>query len=200
MNHYSQNNEDIVIQNYFNGFIGRLLSIGENDGVTLSNARALIELGWEADLVEPSPSAYSMLEMLYKNNDKVSTYKLAIANKNGTMELLDMASHLGRGDTSLLSTLIPSETKRWIGTQFTPVKVKTSTYKKFTKLKASYDFISIDAEGMDLTILQQIDFLNVKCVCVEYNNDATVAAAFRAVVPARFKEIYRSLENIIYAL
>ena len=200
MNHYSQNNEDIIIQNYFQGFTGRLLSIGENDGVTLSNVRALIEKGWQGDLVEPSPSAYSMLEMLYKDNDNVTTHKLAIADKNGTMELLDMASHLGRSDTSLLSTLIPSETKRWIGTEFKPVKVKTSTYKKFTKLKASYDFISIDAEGMDLTILQQIDFTNVKCICVEWNNDATTSAAFRAVVPARFKEIYRSLENLVFAL
>ena len=84
MNHYSQNNEDIIIQNYFKDFTGRLLSIGENDGVTLSNVRALIEKGWQGDLVEPSPSAYSMLEMLYKDNDNVTTHKLAIADKNGT--------------------------------------------------------------------------------------------------------------------
>ena len=141
-----------------------------------------------------------MLEMLYKGNDKVRTHKLAIADKNGSMDLLDMGSHLGKGDTSLLSTLIPSETARWHGTEFKPVKVKTMTYAKFTKDKAAYDFISIDAEGMDLTILQQIDFTNVKCVCVEWNNDKTTYAAMRAVVPARFKEIYVSLENIIYAL
>ena len=200
MNHYSQNKEDIVIQNYFNGYVGRLLSIGENDGITLSNSRALIEQGWEADLVEPSPSAYAMLEMLYKGNDKVKTHKLAIADKNGSMDLLDMGSHLGRGDTSLLSTLIPSETARWHSTEFKPVKVKTMTYAKFTKGRPSYDFISIDAEGMDLTILQQVDFTNVKCVCVEWNNNQDTYRAMRAVVPERFKEIYVSLENIIYAL
>jgi FkbM family methyltransferase len=200
MNHYSQNKEDIVIQNYFNGYVGRLLSIGENDGMTLSNSRALIEQGWEADLVEPSPSAYAMLEMLYKGNDKVKTHKLAIADKNGSMDLLDMGSHLGKGDTSLLSTLIPSETARWHGTEFKPVKVKTTTYAKFTKDKPAYDFISIDAEGMDLYILKQIDFTNVKCICVEWNNNQDAYKAMRAVVPERFKEIYVSLENIIYVL
>ena len=200
MNHYSQNKEDIVIQNYFNGYVGRLLSIGENDGITLSNSRALIEQGWEADLVEPSPSAYAMLEMLYKGNDKVRTHKLAIADKNGSVELYDMGLHLGVGDTSLLATIIPSERARWAGVDFTPVKVKAVTYAKFTKGKPSYDFISIDAEGMDLTILQQIDFTNVKCVCVEWNNDRFIAGKMRFIMPLRFREIYRSLENIIYAL
>ena len=200
MNHYSQNSEDIVIQNYFAGYVGRLLSIGENDGMTLSNARALIENGWAADLVEPSPTAYAMLEMLYKGSEAVKTHNVAIADKNGTVTLLDMGSHLGRGDTSLLSTLIPSETSRWVGTEFKPVKVKAVTYAKFTKGKPSYDFISIDAEGMDLEILKQVDFTNVKCICVEWNNNQTTAAAFRAIVPERFNEIYRSLENIIYAL
>ena len=32
MKHYSQNQEDIAIQNYFQGYTGKLLSIGENDG------------------------------------------------------------------------------------------------------------------------------------------------------------------------
>lgn len=200
MTKYSQNTEDIAIRNYFNGYIGRLLSIGENDGITLSNARALIELGWYADLVEPSPTAYAMLEMLYKGNDKVKTHKLAIADKTGSVELLDMGSHLGRGDTSLLATIVPSETNRWVGTDFTPVKVKAMTLTKFVKDKQPYDFISIDAEGMDVTILQQVDFSQVKCICIEWNNKPEIAAAIRAVVPDRFREIYRSLENLIFAL
>lgn len=200
MRKYSQNSEDTVIQKYFEGYTGRLLSIGENDGITLSNARSLIELGWDADLVEPSPTAYAMLEMLYKGNDKVKTHKLAIADKNGTVELYDMGIHLGRGDTSLLATIIPSERSRWAGVEFRPVKVKAMTYGKFTNGKPSYDFISIDAEGMDLAILQQVNFTNVKCICVEWNNNLDMADAFRALVPKRFKEIYRSFENLIYAV
>jgi hypothetical protein len=74
------------------------------------------------------------------------------------------------------------------------------TLAKFTSDKEGYDFISIDAEGMDFAILQQLDFSQVKCLCIEWNNDQTVAAAIRAVVPERFKEIYRSLENLIYAI
>lgn len=198
MKHYSQNQEDIAIQNYFQGYIGKLLSIGENDGITLSNSRALIELGWKADLVEPSPTAYKMLEMLYKNNDNVTTHKVAIGKKNGFTQLFDMGTHLNKGDTSLLSTIKEEEMARWKGTEFKPVRVKIMTYDKFTQNK--YDFISIDAEGMDIEILKQIDLNGVKCLCIEYNNDRHIEAEIRALIPARFKEIYRSLENLVYAL
>jgi len=198
MKNYSQNREDVVVQNYFQGYIGKLLSIGENDGITLSNSRALIELGWKADLVEPSPTAYKMLENLYKKNDNVTTHKVAIGKRNGFTQLFDMGTHLGRGDTSLLSTIKEKEMERWRGTEFKPVKVKVMTYDKFTQ--ETYDFISIDAEGMDIDILKQINLDGVKCLCIEYNNDRHAEAEIRAIMPSRFKEIYRSLENLVYAL
>ncbi len=40
MQNYSQNQEQQVILDYFGNKVGRLLSIGENDGETLSNSRA----------------------------------------------------------------------------------------------------------------------------------------------------------------
>jgi hypothetical protein len=40
------------------------------------------------------------------------------------------------------------------------------------------DFISIDAEGLDLDILRQINLtdLNVKCLCIEHNSNKQVRA------------------------
>jgi hypothetical protein len=40
------------------------------------------------------------------------------------------------------------------------------------------DFISIDAEGLDLDILKQINLtgLNVKCLCIEHNSNKQVRA------------------------
>ncbi len=58
---YSQNNEEQIIIEYFKDFKGHLLDIGANDGLTLSNSRKLIELGWTGDLVEPSPNAFQKL-------------------------------------------------------------------------------------------------------------------------------------------
>jgi hypothetical protein len=109
-----------------------------------------------------------------------------------------MGTHLNKGDTSLLSTIKETEMARWKGTEFKPVRVKVMTYDTFTQ--EQYDFISIDAEGMDIDILKQIDLDGVKCLCIEYNNDRHIEAEIRALVPERFKEIYRSLENLVFAL
>ena len=120
----------------------------------------------------------------------------AIAKEAGTITLHDMGQHVGNGDTSLLATTVEAEKDRWIGTEFKEVKVKAIPYADIAEL---YDFITIDAEGADIDILQQIDLSNVRMVCVEWNNKPELAAAFRAIVPGAMKEIYRSLENIIYA-
>jgi FkbM family methyltransferase len=194
---YSQNKEQDYIVNYFAGTTGKLLDIGANDGRTFSNSLALIEQGWTAVLVEPSPSAFEKLTKLHEDNLWVLRYNVAIGTKRGTTWLHDMGEHVGNGDTSLLATTVESEKDRWIGTEFKKVKVKVIPY---ADIADNYDFITIDAEGMDLAILKQIDLTHTKMLCIEWNNNPTTAAAFRAVVPARFKEIYRSLENIIYAL
>jgi hypothetical protein len=52
---YSQNNEQEIILNFFNGRIGRYLDIGAFDGVAASNTLALAELGWQGTVIEPSP-------------------------------------------------------------------------------------------------------------------------------------------------
>jgi hypothetical protein len=74
----------------------------------------------------------------------------------------------------LLSTINEKEKDRWHSETFTEVEVDVIDFKtllditKFTTI----DFISIDAEGSDYRILEQIDLkaLNCQMVCVEYNN------------------------------
>lgn len=193
---YSQNKEQDYIVNYFSGVVGNLLDIGANDGKTFSNSLALIELGWKATLVEPSPSAFKKLKELHKGNKNVKLINKAVSDKTGTITLHDMGEHVGAGDSSLLATTVEAEKDRWIGTEFKAIEVKAIPY---WTIADNYALITIDAEGADIVILQQIDLSNVKMVCVEWNNKPELAEAFRAIVPREMKEIYRSLENIIYA-
>lgn len=174
MNDYSQYGEGKVINHYFKDFKGTLISLGENDGKTLSNVLGLIENGWKAHLVEPSKEAFSKLELLHKGNDKVNLYNYAVSDCNGETTFYHSGTHLNKGDTSLLSTIDFDETKRWVGTEFIEEKVNVKTFESFindTKLNL-FDFISIDCEGVDFKILSQIDLTKyaVKMVCIEYNN------------------------------
>ncbi len=196
---YSQNNEQEVILDYFKDFKGTFLDLGSNDGQTFSNTRALAERGWRGVCVEPSPTAFAKLKELYKGTE-VYCYNFAIGVVNDKVNLLDMSSHIGNGDTSLLSTLKQEETQRWKGTKFEPVEVQCYRYKTFlnrVKFK-TFDFISIDIEGMEVDVMNQMDFKDVKLVCAEWNSKPEVKTEFDRILYG-FKVIYTSGENLIYA-
>jgi FkbM family methyltransferase len=179
---YSQNNEEAFLLAHFRGKTdGHLLSLGENDGMTLSNARALISQGWTADLFEPAPEPFKKLKQLYKPDDKfieiedrIRLYNMALGNKTGMMPFYESGSLLNSGDTDLVSTLDPEETKRWNGTvDFKMSEVYVVTFADYLNeaRQRTFDFISIDCEGFDWIILQQMNLkdLQCQCLCVEFN-------------------------------
>ena len=201
MTKYSQNDEQTYILNYFaNNAPGHLLDIGANDGQTLSNSRALIEYKeWSGLLVEPSPTAFKKLSALYKDNDLVECLNVAIANEKGKIEFYDMESHLGNGDTSLLSTAVVTELPKWAATtEFKKIKVKAVTYADIVD---TYDFITIDCEGLDLDVLRQIDLKHTQMVCVEHNSvrDIRNAIIDYCGKAGLIKKIYECMENVIMA-
>lgn len=206
MNSYSQNKEDVSIQNYFDDFVGTLLSIGENDGKTISNSLALIDKGWKAVLVEPSPTAFKKLSDLHRNNSNVLCFNTAIGDFNGDAEFYESGEHLGVGDSALLSTLDVKETERWGNTaQFNKINVPVITFLKFETndtesfIKKTFDFISIDAEGYDLRILKQIDLIghNTSMVIIEWNGKDF--NEFDNYFKGQgFKLYLKNIENLIY--
>lgn len=202
MKNYSQNQEQPAILNYFKEFKGTFLSIGENDGETLSNVRALAESGWCGVMVEPAPIAFAKLKQLYNNNTKgcFYIYDCAIGNHNGRATLHDSGSLFKNGDTSLVSTLVQEETKRFSSVlSYTPVDVKVYKWKTFlNRLKIKkFDFVNIDCEGVDADILEQMDVSAVKCLCIEWNGHPELKERFSKKMEG-FKIIYTSGENLIY--
>lgn len=114
MKDYSQRGEQPVILDYFKGFAGTLLDIGANDGITFSNSRALLELGWYGVLVEPSEKTF---EQLTKNCEpfirQVILHNVGIADFNGTAEFYESGPLVTDEDHSLVSTMKEVETERW---------------------------------------------------------------------------------------
>jgi FkbM family methyltransferase len=168
---YSQNNEEKIIKDYFKDFRGTFLDIGANDGVTLSNTRGLSLLGWSGVLVEPSKIAFEKLKTLYADYPNIQVFNYAIGTYDGETDFFDSGTHLHQGDTSLLSTIKQNETKKWTSETFTQTKVNIKTYASFLNDCGHLDFelISIDAEGMDWEILQQINLDDTKMIIVEFN-------------------------------
>ncbi len=208
---YSQNNEEEVVAGYFAGRTGRVLDIGANDGVTFSNSRALLLAGWSGVLLEPSPAANAKLFNLYAEMDSVICCSCGIAEQIGTRTLHQSGVYNNEGDISgLLSCIDPAEKARW-GEQvsFTEVDAFFLTFGEFQSKIATdhgiqtFEFITIDAEGYDWIILQQIDLNQVgcQCLCIEHNSKPDLIAAFEGYCRDRYgmREISRNLENIIFA-
>lgn len=199
---YSQNNEEQVITDYFGDFIGKLLSIGENNGEFLSNTRALIEKGWSGSLVEPAPKAFMDLFGLHFHRDDIYCYNFAISDFNGNSKFFDSDTHLNNGDTSLLSSLLESEIEKWKpSTKFKEIEVKVIDFKTLLDISyfKTFDFINLDAEGNDLTILRQMDLnkLETKLICVEWNSK-NKDEFDNIILPQGLHLIHSNAENLIY--
>lgn len=202
-----QNKEDMIISNYFGDYKGTLLDLGANDGCTFSNSFYLLSNGWKGVLVDPSPSAYKKLQYLYQENPDVHLMNVAIGNHNTLTTLYDSDSLLNNGDSSLVSTCVKNETKRWepLNMKFDEIEVEMWNFKYFIHQSPvkSFDFISIDCEGLDVDILRQINLSNVgcKCLCIEHNSVKSAVKEIRSYCNSfgLNKEIGYNAENIILA-
>lgn len=160
---YSQTNEQEAIEKYFTDFIGTLVDVGANNGIKYSNSRRLIELGWSGHLIEPHPLAYASLNLNTRHFPRVYTYECALGIRD-SREVLKMA------EDSLLSVLEESERGGFDDIPMAgEAEVDVITWETFMDRAGNphIDFITIDAEGMDIEILTQIDLTNVQMVCIE---------------------------------
>lgn len=173
---YSQLDEDDVILSFYRNLrekypeflSNKILDIGANDGETISNTRALIInypdiTGY---FVEPNPACYKKLSSLY--TDKHMLFDFAIGDKDGVSQMYCNGHHLSSNDVGLLSTILEKETKRWGNEKWEAVEVEV---KKYPFGSINFDFISIDAEGMDEIILPQINLEKTWIICIEWNSE-----------------------------
>ena len=198
---FSQNNEQDIILSYFQSKLrkGSFLDIGANDGQTLSNTYALQLQEWKGVLIEPSEEAFNRIKVRYG----VQKFNVAIGTEDGHCTFHEMGNHLNAGDVSLLSTIKKTELKRWPGVEFKERMTEVWTYK--TLLKHSplkfFDFISIDAEGVDYEILEQIDLKYTDMVCIEHNSNTDLFQLIKDYCnnAGLTKKLLNNLENVIWA-
>jgi len=193
---YSQNQEEIYILNHFKNQQGSFLDIGAYDGKDLSNTRALMELGWAGVCFEPNPDVFEKLCYNCLDFRNVYCYELAVGTIDGTFSL--------NSNDTYYSTLVDSEMSRWEGKfEFKPIECEVITFDSFmtTCPIQTFDFISIDCEGIDYDILKQINLDLVECrmVCVETNGKETQKYIDYISKFEGFRVVHVNAENLIMA-
>ena len=206
---YSQNGEDKFIMHHLQGYVGSILDIGANDGLTFSNSRLLIENGWIGTLLEPSPRAFEKCHSLYEKDAYTIAYNFGISNESGTLEFWDSESHLpGGNDIALLSSVPDRLCDRWRNSvAFQPTQASFLTFADFEENYLTenqiFDVISIDAEGYDYDILTQIDLhkYQTKVLCIEWNSNIELLTLFTNYCKSYgLVEAMRNEENVIFVV
>jgi FkbM family methyltransferase len=196
MDDYSQHGEQATIEAYFKGRAGgTFLDIGANDGVTYSNTYALHLFGWSGVYVDASPAAFARLR---ENLPEACAFNVAIGPTDSEVELWESDEK----SRHMVSTVIPDERRRWGFDRFKSVRIPQWTLETLLERcgRRQFDFISIDAEGADLGIFQQIDLadLGVSLVCVEHNGSPM--APFREHAAKHgFSELSRNGCNVLFS-
>lgn len=198
---FSQNSEEQIILDYFKGKTGTFLDCGANDGVTFSNTYALSKLGWCGVLIEPSPRAFAKLKQNYQDTKGCFyLYNYAIGLTNSKVTLYESGELVHTGDVGLVSTLVEKETDRFKRTvKYEEVTVDCYRWKTAMnrwKFKV-FDFISIDIEGLETEVLEQIDLSGTSLICVETNGSQEKKLILDEMLKG-FRVIYTSPENLIY--
>lgn len=198
---YSQGQEEKHILNYFGDYMGTFCSIGESDGETFSNVRALALKGWSGCMIEPVPKAFDKLKELYKNQKGFYLYNYAITDFNGIKTLNVNQKGVVAGDCGLLSTFHQSEMERFQRiTGYDQIQVRCHHWKTaLNKWKIKqFDFISADIEGDELNVLPDMDLSKTKMICLEWNSKPELKKEYEKYLEG-FRLLYTSGENLLFA-
>lgn len=195
---YSQNNEEEVLLRHLPA-TGRALDIGAYDGKTFSNTLALIEKGWDAVLVEPSPHSFINLAQLHKGNPKIQlVHALVDVEPSPLVKFWNTADAIGTSEKAHYEIW-----KNQAGYQ----EIWTPTISVAALLNAfpgEYTFVNVDTEGSTGRIFDALplDKMGYPCVCVEHNSrerDIIQETIIRYNAKgAKYRRVLDNSENFIY--
>lgn len=200
MQYYSQFGQDkFLYENYFKNIKkGFFLDIGAHDGVTGSNTFLFEKLGWEGICLEPIPSVF---EKLIKNRSCTSL-NIALSDIEGEEEFLVL-----EGYTEMLSGIIKNYDSRHLrrietelksmGGKKNNIKCKTTTFDKLN-LPETIDFISLDVEGSELSILKTIDFKHYKINFISIENNYNDVNIVDIMLQNNYEIIENAMCDVIF--
>lgn len=168
----SQSGEDAVISKFFDDkkvTTGFFVDVGAADGLGNSNTNLLVTKGWKGILVEPNERDFISLRERYKDNSNVTLINEAIYSHMG-----ELPFYVEPGQCSTLSEEFKKRAISIHGMSYETKLVHCSPLSSLLdrlNAPAHIDFLSIDAEGVDMIVLDTMNWekYRVSLVCVEHS-------------------------------
>lgn len=189
-------NENVFIEQFFGTtYRGYFVDIGAHDGCTCSNTYPLWKRGWSGLFVEPDPITFNQLVATYRGKDRASLLNAAVCLSDGPVEFMVHSDPERSGWHSLSS--------EWVST-WEPDKVRKITVDgiRFSSLKltASIDFLSIDTEGYDVTIVKSIpESIRPRLIMCEVDKHLARENLEKEMARRRYKFVWGTYLNSAYA-
>ena len=192
---FSQYGEDKILSDIFPQNTGICVEIGANDGKTYSNSLFFENRGWKCFLVEPTPHLCAII----RQTRTAKLFECACSSTEGEavfnfMKDYDLYSSIEQNFT--MSHALESS-------QITQTKIKTRTLDSILDESSinHIDFITIDVEGHELSVLQgfTIEKYTPKIVIIEDDSDIVKSAVNNFMEEKGYTKFYRSGGNDWYA-
>jgi FkbM family methyltransferase len=176
---------------------GHCVEVGANDGVTGSASYLFERRGWQCLLVEPIPAMVQEI----RRHRSCQVVNCAASSSEGEATFL-----VAEGVEAVSGLDLTPERQEWIrqlGGTIKPLTVRTATLDRlladagFTEL----DFVTIDVEGHELSVLEgfDLDHYRPRIVIIEDNSIAGNASVARHMTNHGYVHFKRTGVNEWYA-
>lgn len=169
---YSQYGEDTYIRKLIRKSKSRyVVDVGANDGQSWSNSYGFVRDGYSALLIEPMPLYANYCRQLHFGNPKVVVEEVAILCKPEKVTFYlseDKERDLLAMGSSVRKEIVPNGKMSAITVEAIPL----STLLEKHNVPKDYALLSVDAEGVDLEVLQSaaLDIFRPNVICVEHGS------------------------------
>lgn len=196
--HYSQNDEQEKLLEYFGEKVGRFLDIGACDGALNSNTLALVERGWSGVLVEPSVAAFGELHRRHGGNRKLTLVHAAVGGISYSLiPFSDSYGVIGYSTTEDVNREKWNHLVAFEPPFYIPMVPLDDLLRRFP---GPIDMLSIDTEGTSVELFMNFPFDSIRPMAVVVEHDGYTDICGVRARKFNYREVARNAENLVYVL
>jgi|TARA_B110000037_G_scaffold215091_1_gene271985 hypothetical protein len=159
---YSQFGEDLIIDSFFDEYIGKYVDIGCYHPIKYNNTALLYKKGWKGINIDLNPTSIDFFNSCRKNDQNILA---CLSDKKEKITIfLD-------SEFSALNSVNLENSKNFKINQVKKIETETQIFSDL--VKDSFDFLNIDCEGHDYKILKSINLKDYspKLINIEVSED-----------------------------
>ncbi len=148
---YSQFGEDLIIDKFFGGYIGKYVDIGCFHPIKYSNTALLNKKGWSGINIDLNKVSIEFFNACRKDDLNITA---CLSDKKE-----DVTIYID-SEFSALNSIYLQNYKNFKFKKLKKMKIQTKVFSEL--VEDSFDFLNIDCEGNDYKIIKTIDLKKYK--------------------------------------